>query len=193
MVHRASTSDTAVPVDEEKKYLVCHSQLLELFVICPVCSADTSGKISFLRGTAVHVTHKRLWKNQPYIKNMPVLNLQTSAAILFSGVKAAQALRVFQLLNIQGISRSTFFRHQQLYLHPLVFHSWQLEQSRRFDLLKAMPGSLIVSGDGRSDSPGHCAKYGTYTFMEQRMNKVIAIEIVQVRMFLCKGLNSLPT
>ena len=32
----------------------------------------------------------------------------------------------------------------------------------------------------RADSPGHSAKYGSYTVMEQRINKVIDIQLVQV-------------
>lgn len=163
---------------------------MELFQVCPVCTSETKGSVSWLRGTAVHITQdckscKRVrdWKNQPYIKNMPVLNLITCAAILFSGNKSAKILRVFRLMNLQQITSSTFFRHQQLYLEPIVFHSWQQEQSRRLEQLKLIGGGLVVSGDGRSDSPGHCAKYGTFTFIEQRINKVITIEIVQVRIY----------
>ena len=42
-----------------------------------------------------------------------------------------------------------------------------------------MDGGLILSGDCRSDSPGHCAKYGSYIVMEQRTNKVLDIQLVQ--------------
>uniref|UniRef100_A0A8C6UDD5 Uncharacterized protein n=1 Tax=Neogobius melanostomus TaxID=47308 RepID=A0A8C6UDD5_9GOBI len=30
-----------------------------------------------------------------------------------------------------------------------------------------------------SDSPGHCAKYGTYTLIEERLNKVLDLQLVQ--------------
>uniref|UniRef100_A0A3Q2PX19 Uncharacterized protein n=1 Tax=Fundulus heteroclitus TaxID=8078 RepID=A0A3Q2PX19_FUNHE len=40
-------------------------------------------------------------------------------------------------------------------------------------------GKLICAGDGRSDSPGHCAKYGSYTLLEQTVNKVLDIQVVQ--------------
>ena len=42
---------------------------------------------------------------------------------------------------------------------------------------------LIVAGDDRCDHPGHCAKYGSYTSMEQRYNKVLHFELVQVNTF----------
>lgn len=32
----------------------------------------------------------------------------------------------------------------------------------------------------RSDSPGHCAKYGSYTVIEDRINKVLDLQLVQV-------------
>ncbi|XP_064153703.1 uncharacterized protein LOC135233762 [Anguilla rostrata] len=31
----------------------------------------------------------------------------------------------------------------------------------------------------RSDSPGHCAKYGTYSLIEDRINKVLDLQLVQ--------------
>ena len=44
----------------------------------------------------------------------------------------------------------------------------------KFTLLNAL--CLIF----RSDSPGHCAKYGSYTFIDADLNKVLDIEVVQV-------------
>lgn len=34
----------------------------------------------------------------------------------------------------------------------------------------------------RSDSPGHCAKYGSYSLIEERLNKVLDVQLVQVRL-----------
>lgn len=46
--------------------------------------------------------------------------------------------------------------------------------------MSALPGGVVLSGDGRSDSPGHCAKYGAFTVIEQRVNKVLDVQLVQV-------------
>ena len=43
-----------------------------------------------------------------------------------------------------------------------------------------MDGGLILSGDARSDSPGHCAKYNSYTMLESRINHVIDMQLVRV-------------
>ena len=36
--------------------------------------------------------------------------------------------------------------------------------------------TLILCGDGRNDSPGHCAKYCTYVLMEQFFSLIVDIE-----------------
>ena len=45
--------------------------------------------------------------------------------------------------------------------------------------ISGMDADFILSGYCRSDSPGHCAKYGSYSVMEQRTNKVLDIQLVQ--------------
>ena len=38
----------------------------------------------------------------------------------------------------------------------------------------------MLGGDGRADSPGHSAKFGSYTMMELKKKIVIDIQLVQV-------------
>jgi len=40
---------------------------------------------------------------------------------------------------------------------------------------------FVVAGDGRNDSPGHCAKYCTYSLMDLSRNAIVAIECIDVR------------
>ena len=49
-----------------------------------------------------------------------------------------------------------------------------------FQSFKANNHNLALSGDGRADSPGHSAKYGSYTVMEMSCNKVLDFKLVQV-------------
>ena len=39
----------------------------------------------------------------------------------------------------------------------------------------------MLGSDGRADSPGHSAKYDSYSVLEERINKVIDIQLVQVK------------
>ena len=41
-------------------------------------------------------------------------------------------------------------------------------------------GAIDLNGDGRCESPGHSAKYGTYTLMDSDSGKVVAFSVVQV-------------
>lgn len=40
---------------------------------------------------------------------------------------------------------------------------------------------MNFTGDGRMDSPGHSAKYCTYTVMNQADKKILAMEIIDKR------------
>ncbi|KAK3749113.1 hypothetical protein QZH41_019409 [Actinostola sp. cb2023] len=40
---------------------------------------------------------------------------------------------------------------------------WQQYQRRLLDSVKEIKDGVVIAGDGRHDSMGHCAKYGAYT------------------------------
>ena len=39
---------------------------------------------------------------------------------------------------------------------------------------------MVLGGDGKCDSPGHSAKYGTYSFMDVESEKIVDFAVVQV-------------
>lgn len=58
----------------------------------------------------------------------------------------------------------------------------QAYETQQGELLKSLgtdPTSL--ASDGRCDSPGHSAKYMTYSFYSDSLNKIIHFEQVQVK------------
>ena len=57
---------------------------------------------------------------------------------------------------------------------------WREEQEKLVERLSNLEGGVVLSGDGRSDSPGHSAKYGAFTVIEQRTNKILDVQLVQV-------------
>lgn len=171
----------------ESKFIVFLSCLMELFAFCPLCTEPASAEVSKIIGTLIHVTQKcsncnyaRVWRSQPYIKRIPAGNLLLSAAILFSGSMISQTLRMLKILKVRCFSRQTFHKHQKNYLIPVVIKKWKEEQEQVIQSLRSLEGGIVLSGDGRSDSPGHCAKYGAFTVIEQRANKVLDIQLVQV-------------
>lgn len=126
---------------------------------------------------------KRRWVTQPMIANIPEGNLLLSASVLFSGSSSAKTNCILSFMKINSISQSTFYHHSQNLLQPTILSLWNDTQKQLLDWLSKRPGEVIVSGDMRADSPGHCAKYGSYTVMKLVSNRVIHISLVKVRTF----------
>ena len=84
-------------------------------------------------------------------------------------------------MRVACISDRTFYYHQRRYLEPSILSVWGQEQSKLLAQSKAQSTPLSIGGDGRADSPGHSAKYGSYGIIDLHTNKVLHIELVQVK------------
>ena len=103
-----------------------------------------------------------------------------SAAILFAGASVTKVLHVMNSIGIATYSKRTFFLHQKDFLFKAIQNVWKEQQVSHLALLQAEGRPLVLGGDGRADSPGHCAKFGTYTTMELEANVVLDLQLVQV-------------
>lgn len=171
----------------KRSNLVFESNLLSLFATCPQCSLSTE-PTTYTIGTFVGVlqhcnvcNYKRQWASQPISNRIPLGNLLLSAGILFAGALPTKTLRVLKILNCASISLSTYHTHQNLYLQPTIMNVWNNQQMAMIEMLQALGEPLSLGGDGRSDSPGHSAKYGSYTFMDLEHNVILDVKLVQVR------------
>ena len=120
------------------------------------------------------------WESQPFIGSIPAGNILMSAAILYSGSLPTKALRIFHILKCASITTMTYFRHQNKILQPAVDRIWVNHQSSLLRSIAAQNRNLFPSGDGRADSPGHSAKFGSYTVIDMLSNKVVDFKLVQV-------------
>ena len=75
-------------------------------------------------------------------------------------------------------------KHQKKYLHTAVERTYRQQQSTLLDGIKAEGKELILGGDGHCDSPGHSAKYGSYTLMDLEQNKILDSQLVQVGIYI---------
>lgn len=132
--------------------------------------------------------HQFVWESQPKCGTIPAGNILLSSAILFTGLMPTKALRMLKALNCAAISRKTFFRYQKKILQPAIKIVWDRQQQSIFLEFRLSKQHLILSGDGRSDSPGHCAKFGSYTVIDHSVNKVIDFKLVQVSCVFCFSL-----
>lgn len=178
---------------EETKYIVFASKLMDLLQRCPACGSAAVQVTTKEIGTLLSVARECLeclsstkWASQPFFGATPAGNVLLSASILFAGGSSSKTLRILQHMGVASISERTFFLHQKYVLEPSLQHQWQLHQTGLLTQLLARGTPLTIGGDGRADSPGHSAKYGVYTAMELNINKVIDFQLVQV----CKINNS---
>ena len=183
----STTPSTLLSISSTSCFLVFESALVLLFSICRFCLSRTVDVSKVTIGSFLRVTQKCsncrrkfVWESQSFIGNVPAGNLLTSPAILYAGALPTKALRVFSVLNCVTITLTTFFRHQRRYLQPAISSIWERQQLSLISSLKDQIKKLSLSGDGRADSPGHCAKYGSYTVLEMTCNKVVDYRLVQV-------------
>ncbi|XP_041457112.1 uncharacterized protein LOC121430959 isoform X2 [Lytechinus variegatus] len=179
-----------MPADiiSQQKYIVFEEQLIELFRQCRSCHLPCSVEIQQpanfgsrikVVSTCEECGSRHEWSSQPTVGNLSAGNILLSSAILFAGASATKIFKIFKIMNLRGISTSTFNEHQTKYLQPAVILEWRKAQSAILTNIKASEHDLIVGGDGRSDSPGHSAKFGSYTLMDLRTDKVIDVQLVQ--------------
>ena len=173
------------PPDREKKFVVFGSCLNELLKRCPECGdaiiqqkSKTCGSMLTVELTC-HSGHTKTWESQPVVKRKPLGNLLFAAAILFTGNTLTSISNLALCVNLQFFCESVFYDTQRKYLFPVINEAWEAESNSQIEKLTSK-AVVNLEGDGRCDSPGHCAKYGTYTLMDEDTGNVVAFSVVQV-------------
>jgi solute carrier family 8 (sodium/calcium exchanger) len=171
---------------KETKYIVFESCLMSLFgTKCAVCygsiliSKTCKGSLLRVTQRCDSCAHSYTWSSQPVINDIPAGNVLISSAILASGLLPRKVLRFFNFWNCKVIAPRTYFYHQEAYLFPAVETLWKEQQQSMFGVLNAFDEPLSLGGDGRCDSPGFSAKFGSYTLMDLEHNVILDFELVQ--------------
>ena len=193
-----TSSDSEEDDDEDSssstrrdKYIVFEECLNELFKSCLECGGPVLKKTKFTTGSMVtfhlecHAGHHRTWRSQPVVKKAPLGNVLLSAAILFSGLCYTAVCDMARCLGLQFLSRTVFCAYQKKTLVPVIQEAWELE--REGIALELKEGDAVtLAGDARCDTPGHNAKYGSYTLMhidgdgQKGIKRIVAMELIQV-------------
>ena len=137
------------------------------------------------RGSNLIVTRKcskdhiSEWRSHPKIKDgMSTGNLLLSSAILSTGNRYTRIKEFIEVANIYFFSERTFMKLQTKVLFPSVNKVYKTARNRIVGTLSN--SSVNVGGEGRCDSPGFNAKYGTYALMNAQTNLILDFHIVQV-------------
>ncbi|XP_033725289.1 uncharacterized protein LOC117315251 [Pecten maximus] len=178
--------DRAQELDDERMFIVSENRLMDLFRACPLCSSPSLGNITHSMGTLIKIEqdcgvcgHNRVWNSQPMVGSIPLGNLKMSCGILFSGALPAKTLRIFQFMNLPSISKETFMKHQKSYLQPAIVDFWRERQRMYLEEARRNGRPICIGGDGRCDTPGHSAKFGSYSVMDLDKGQVIDVQLVQ--------------
>ena len=177
-------------VREEPKGIVFLSKLMLLFEFCHLCLL--SPKVAVTQtGTMLSIVTEcskcgetYTWKSQPDLMGrFPAGNLLLSFAVLCAGASIRKVLLVFRHMGVLAFHEPTYYYHQRHLLIPSIVAFWKKYQNKLLEQLRNK--EVVLAGDGRHDSMGHSAKYGTYTMFCCTIGLIIHIVLVQVCMFLC--------
>lgn len=119
-----------------------------------------------------------IWKSQPNLGRFPAGNLLLSFAMLCAGASVNKVLLVFWHMGLMVYHPTTYYYHQKHILIPSIVKYWKAYQAKLINSLKGM--EVVLAGDGRHDSMGHSAKFGTYTILCCTIGLIIDIQQVQV-------------
>ncbi|VDI11931.1 Hypothetical predicted protein, partial [Mytilus galloprovincialis] len=170
---------------EEKYYMVSETALFQLLSVCRECNNRCIPIIEFSRGTMISTSsvcafgHVYKWKSKNCHERLPWGNLLLASAIMFSGNNTAKIVRLFDQMKLKGISERSVRRLQTAYTSCAVIYEFDSQQADLIASLQGPDKQVVLGGDGRCDSPGYSAKYGSYTLMDLNTNKILDIQLVQ--------------
>ena len=119
------------------------------------------------------------WASHPKCEGVRAGNLLLASSICLSGNSFKKVGLLFYFFKSGFISKSLFNQYQHLYIAPAVSEYWE---NMKVDLWKDRDGrEVILSGDARNDSSGHCAQYCTYSLGDMETKTILNMNIIDVR------------
>ena len=83
-------------------------------------------------------------------------------------------------MGICAYHETTYYIHQRQLLIPSIVTFWRAYQAKMFKNVEGK--EVLLAGDGRHDSMGHSAKFGTYTIFCCTVGLILHLVVVQVRL-----------
>uniref|UniRef100_A0A8C6TKP9 THAP-type domain-containing protein n=1 Tax=Neogobius melanostomus TaxID=47308 RepID=A0A8C6TKP9_9GOBI len=169
-------------------FLVFEDQLKQLLGRCVKCGSliaqedivevQNEGSQLTLEFTCANSCRYR-WQAQPTLSGTKGAgNLLLTASVFFSGIHFEKFERFCCNMNLKTISEDTYTALRKSFVFPTIKKTWINQRNAVLTDLKSQ--EVVLCGDGRRDSPGHSAKYCTYTFLDAQSSKVVDFEVVGV-------------
>jgi len=171
----SDTEDNSIDTNDNK-CIVNQTQLDKLLHYCQVCSSPVSELHKSTHGSMITVhtlclqNHEHTWKSQPTnSKNIPEGNILIPAAILCTG-GTFQVLHNFaKSLKLNFISKASFYKTQDNIVLPIIEHQYKEQQQTVINDIKS-----------RNQPVDLCAKYGTYSVMDEISGRILDFSLVHV-------------
>ena len=137
----------------------------------------------FTKGTALCIKllcptqHISTWYSQPMAKDIFGGNLHIASSIVFSGGTFKQLRDMVDILCLRMIYESTFYKLQSKYIFIPINKVYKEYRCQILSEFSNTP--ILLSGDGRHDSPGH-NWYCTSSVMDQILSQILHFHVVCV-------------
>ena len=116
----------------------------------------------------------------PELDNKPAGNILIPAATIITGGTYESTKQFANALNLSFVNKDQFYQVQDDIIFPVIEDAYKKQQKDVIETMKKEKKPVDLCGDGRSDSPGHNAKYGTYSLMDETSEKIVDFSLVQV-------------
>ena len=123
--------------------------------------------------------HKYTWHSQQNENGRAAGNISVAASIILSGGTFERLKEKIQTSLIPFASCTTFYKIQKKLVIPAIHQVFATERQLLFDDAKER-GKIDLLEDGRCDSPGYNAKYGTYTVMDKQTGMIMDLHVSHV-------------
>ena len=117
--------------------------------------------------------------SQPNENGRAAGNISIVASIILSGGTSERLNEIFQTALLPFVSRTTFYKLQIQLLIPAIYRVFVAQHQLLFDDDKER-SKIDVLGDGRCNSAGCNAKYGTYTVMDKQIGTIMNMHIFHI-------------
>ena len=169
----------------ERLFLVSESHLVTALNTCPTCCAPCEVHQKSVKGTMVTCVrlcengHVTTWHSQTQLHRMPIGNIKLASSIFASGASPTKVVRTMHAMDCPTMSLATYYNLQK---HDIVNAVGKVYTSKQDSMLRECQQGppLKLGGDARCDSPGHMAKYSSYSLMDLEKNKILVTELIQV-------------
>ncbi|XP_072167444.1 uncharacterized protein [Diadema setosum] len=195
-LHKKATVDEAV---DDQFFIISKSRLqalaMETCSSCPVCSKEVMPTISAANGSAAHVNwicpegHRKMFCTQEVIGKSHTGDIRFASAILLSGNNFEKISLLAKFARLNMITSPTFSKLQANYAIPAVEEQWRDVQAQTLAKHSLSSDGVVVCGDARNDSPGHCSQFCTYTFIENDTKDILHVGFVDKRQTAMKSPN----